>query len=143
MVDSTMEACGVASFYLRPSAFFPKIPIVNSAKKWQKTFFYVKNADPAVDKLNLPPFGNTVPSAKPHWGHDPKKGNSEILDFVARLKVLEDTCHLVVTDFLAAFMSRRVLRLQSRSHKMGHMCRRTWSFCCWNRGVSRTQDIEY
>jgi len=62
---STMSAFGAASIYLRPAGGFPKILTVDSAKKWQKTFFYVKNVNPAEDKLNLPYF--PTPSQSPSF----------------------------------------------------------------------------
>jgi hypothetical protein len=34
---------------------FPKIELLESCKKWQKTFFYVKNTT-AVDLINLPEY---------------------------------------------------------------------------------------
>ena len=61
-VDSAMVYCGAASIYFRPNEGFPKIPLTESMKKWQKTFFYVKNADPTNDRLNLPAFVNNVPA---------------------------------------------------------------------------------
>lgn len=85
MASSAMAACGAASIYLRSGSSFSRIPIVESAKKWQKTFFYIKNIDPAVDRINLPPFSNTVPAAKQHWGYDPRKTNLEVLSVMARL----------------------------------------------------------
>jgi hypothetical protein len=109
MAGSAMAACGAASIYLRSGAGFLRIPIVESTKKWQKT--YVKNVDPAVDRINLPPFCNTVPAMKHHWGYDPRKTNLEVLRVMARLQSLVDSEHLVAMDFLATFVSRRVLPL--------------------------------
>jgi hypothetical protein len=85
MAGSAMAVCGAASIYLHAGTGFPRIPIVESTKKWQKTFFYMKNIDPAVDRINLPPFSNVVPIEKLHWGHDPRRANLEVLSVVARL----------------------------------------------------------
>jgi hypothetical protein len=54
--DGQLRACGVASLYPHPGSPFSKIPTVDSVKKWQSSFFYVKNEKPAVDRLNLPEF---------------------------------------------------------------------------------------
>lgn len=39
------------------------MPLEDSAKKWQKSFFYVRNVKPVVDFINLPPFVNELPHA--------------------------------------------------------------------------------
>ena len=52
--DGELRACGAASLYPRRDVPFPKIPTAESVKKWQTTFFYVKNADAAKDMINLP-----------------------------------------------------------------------------------------
>jgi hypothetical protein len=39
---------------------FPKVELLESCKKWQKSFFYVKNTTD-VDLLNLPPFVDEPP----------------------------------------------------------------------------------
>jgi hypothetical protein len=48
--------CGTASFYARKTADFPGIKGKESCKKWQRSFFYVKNLKEGVDHINLPPF---------------------------------------------------------------------------------------
>lgn len=52
MVGGVMTACEAASVYVRPAGGFPKLPHVESAKKWQRTFFYMKNANQAVDRIS-------------------------------------------------------------------------------------------
>jgi hypothetical protein len=39
---------------------FLKIELLESCKKWQKTFFYVKNTT-KVDLINLPPYVDVSP----------------------------------------------------------------------------------
>jgi hypothetical protein len=68
-----MSECGAASIYARRNAGFPKVTLSNSLKKWQRTFFYARNIDPAIDRINLSPFANIVPAEKLNWGYDPKK----------------------------------------------------------------------
>ncbi|KAI5018259.1 hypothetical protein ZWY2020_043147 [Hordeum vulgare] len=50
-----MTPCGAALVHHRSKSGFPQLPLQESIKQWQKGFFYVKNADPARDALNMPP----------------------------------------------------------------------------------------
>ncbi|KAE8808108.1 hypothetical protein D1007_15536 [Hordeum vulgare] len=50
-----MTPCGAALVHHRSKSGFPQLPLQKSIKPWQKGFFYVKNADPARDTLNMPP----------------------------------------------------------------------------------------
>ncbi|KAE8781808.1 hypothetical protein D1007_44868 [Hordeum vulgare] len=50
-----MTAYGAALVYIRPGAGFPKLPLHESVKNWQRSFFYVKNAEPDLDFINPPP----------------------------------------------------------------------------------------
>ncbi|KAE8769988.1 hypothetical protein D1007_58337 [Hordeum vulgare] len=51
-----MTLCGAALVYHRSKSRFPQMPLQESIKQWQKGFFYLKNARPAHDALNRPPF---------------------------------------------------------------------------------------
>jgi hypothetical protein len=53
--------CGTASFYARKTADFPSIKGKESCKKWQCSFFYVKNLKEGADHINLPPFDASGP----------------------------------------------------------------------------------
>jgi hypothetical protein len=48
--------CGTASFYACKTADFPGIKGKESCKKWQCSFFYMKNLKEGEDHINLPPF---------------------------------------------------------------------------------------
>ena len=74
--DGQLRACGAASLYSRPQTPLPKIPTVDSVKKWQATFFYVKNENPAFDRINLPEFAPEPPT-KLNWGHYHKPADPE------------------------------------------------------------------
>jgi hypothetical protein len=58
--DRPMTQCGVATIMSRKGSDFPKIELLESCKKWQKSFFYVKNTTD-VDLLNLPPYVDEPP----------------------------------------------------------------------------------
>jgi hypothetical protein len=47
--------CGTASFYTRKTADFPGLKGKESCKKWQRSFFYVKNLKEGADYINLSP----------------------------------------------------------------------------------------
>ncbi|KAE8794160.1 hypothetical protein D1007_31032 [Hordeum vulgare] len=51
-----MTPCGAALVHHRTKSGFPQMPLQDSIQMWQRGFFYVKNADPSHDGLNLPPF---------------------------------------------------------------------------------------
>jgi hypothetical protein len=66
-VDSIPVTCGAASFYARKTAGFPGLKGKESCKKWQCSFFYVKNLKKGVDHINLPPFDASGPSERNSW----------------------------------------------------------------------------
>jgi hypothetical protein len=55
-----MTQCGAATIMSQKGSKFPKIELLESVKKWQKSFFYVNNWT-KEDRINLPPFDNTPP----------------------------------------------------------------------------------
>jgi hypothetical protein len=55
---------GTASFYARKTAHFPSIKGKESCKKWQRSFFYVRNLKEGADYINLPPFNASGPSER-------------------------------------------------------------------------------
>ncbi|KAE8791186.1 hypothetical protein D1007_34379 [Hordeum vulgare] len=61
-----MTPCGAALVHHRSKSGFPQMPLQESIKQWQRGFFYVKNADPAQDTLNMPPFNIDLPT-KLNW----------------------------------------------------------------------------
>jgi hypothetical protein len=58
--DRPMTQCGAATIMSRKGSEFPKIELLESCKKWQKPFVYVKNVT-EEDLINLPTFENTPP----------------------------------------------------------------------------------
>jgi hypothetical protein len=55
----------------RKGSDFPKVELLESCKKWQKSFFYIKNTTDD-DLLNLPPFVDEPPLAMKNWTYNPK-----------------------------------------------------------------------
>ena len=47
---------------------FPVIKLSQSVKRWQQSYFYVENVDPAVDFINLPAYEAGPPTGlRPNW----------------------------------------------------------------------------
>ncbi|KAE8780206.1 hypothetical protein D1007_46595 [Hordeum vulgare] len=74
-----MTSCGAALVHHRSKSGFPQLPLQESIKKWQKGFFYVKNADPARRPQHAPvqrqssdevELGGKVPEADSRCGAD-------------------------------------------------------------------------
>ena len=86
---------------------------------WQQTFFYVKNASDDKDLIGLPAFVVRLP-AYTNWGQKPPGRDKEILKANARVEKLKEK-GFCGDDLVATFISRRVLPLQDRVHKMCHM----------------------
>jgi hypothetical protein len=84
-----------------------------------RDLFYVKN-NGAADLIDLPPFNPTPPS-KANWSYNPKSGHTEtnrVVRYMANLMKETDICS---DDIIRTFISRRVLPLKRRQHKMSEM----------------------
>jgi hypothetical protein len=66
--DSISVICGAASLYARKTASFPGPKGKESSKKWQCSFFYMRNLKKDVDCINLPPFEASRPGDRGSWG---------------------------------------------------------------------------
>ncbi|KAM0863161.1 hypothetical protein ACQ4PT_044781 [Festuca glaucescens] len=120
--DGELRAYGAASLYPRLDVPFPKIPTAESVKKWQTTFFYVRNEDPTKDLINLSAL-SPAPPAKTNWGYCPKTNDpaAEVNMLLEFLRTCVTWDRLTGTDLLCTFTSRRVLPLQQRAHKICYM----------------------
>ena len=101
--------CGAAVISKWSGADFPKIPLEDSAKKWQNSFLYVRNH--GADHINLPPFAIAPPWAKTNWGYSLRRPSQEIINLCERVTVMRTQEGLTGTDLLVAFITRRVLPL--------------------------------
>jgi hypothetical protein len=117
--DHPMTQCGTATIMSRKGSDFPKIELLESSKKWQKSFFYVKNTTD-VDLLNLPAYVDIPPIEMKNWTYNPKNTVGAVN---ALHRVKDDLRDVVLTpeDIIACFISRRVSPLQRRSHKICQM----------------------
>ncbi|KAK1620888.1 hypothetical protein QYE76_026405 [Lolium multiflorum] len=110
--------CGGCILSPRQGSPFFKLSGPESVRTWQKSFFYVRNGGPE-DFINLPEYVPGPPGMK-NWLHNPKddKESLRIGLFVEKNK--EET-NLSAKDLVMAFLSRRVLPLQRRAHKICQM----------------------
>jgi hypothetical protein len=117
--DRPMTLCGAATIMSRKGSDFPKVELLESCKKWQKSFFYVKNTTD-TDLLNLPPFVDEPPLAMKNWTYHPK---TSVVPVNALDRVKGDLRNegLTPQDLVACFISRRVSPLQRRPHKICQM----------------------
>jgi hypothetical protein len=114
-----MTLCGAATIMSRKGSDFPKVELLESCKKWQKSFFYVKNTT-VDDLLNLPPFVDEPPLAMKNWTYNPKNSVMPV-NALHRVKGKLRDAGLTPQDLVACFISRRVSPLQRRSHKICQM----------------------
>jgi hypothetical protein len=59
--DRPMTQCGAATIMSWKGSDFLKIELLESCKKWQKIFFYMKNTT-MVDMINLPEYIDVPPN---------------------------------------------------------------------------------
>ncbi|KAE8787555.1 hypothetical protein D1007_38492 [Hordeum vulgare] len=114
-----MTPCGAALVHHRSKSGFPQMPLQESIKHWQKGFFYVKNANPALDVLNMPPF-DIAPPTRLNWDAKTPKPISEVALICAHLDILEKG-GLLGRDVLTTMVARWILPLQRRPHLVCQM----------------------
>jgi hypothetical protein len=117
--DRPMTQCGVATIMSRKGSDFPKIELLESCKKWQKTFFYVKNTTD-VDLLNLPAYVDVPPHEMKNWTYNPRNAVGTV-NALHRVMGELSSASLMPEDIIACFISQRVSPLQRRSHKICQM----------------------
>jgi hypothetical protein len=118
MMDSIPVTCGAASFYARKTTGFPRLMGKESCKKWQCSFFYVKNLKEDVDHVNLPTFNAGGLGERGSWSASLPGPGPNMVKILQRIIALQVEGGLKPSDLLLAFLDARVLPLQRRSHKM-------------------------
>ncbi|KAM0869227.1 hypothetical protein ACQ4PT_040822 [Festuca glaucescens] len=114
--------CGSCIISARQGSPFFQLSGLESCRAWQETFFYVKNKG-AADFINLPVFLPGTPS-RANWKFNPGTNHTETNRIVRFLEELKRDTDICSDDIIRAFVSRRVLPLQRRVHKMSQMCGR-------------------
>jgi hypothetical protein len=105
-----MTQCGAATIMSRRDSDFPKIDLLESCKKWQKTFFYMKNTT-EVDLINLPDYVDVPPHEMKNWTYNPRNSVG-IVNALHRVMGEHSSAGLTSKDIIACFISRRVSPLQ-------------------------------
>ncbi|KAK1681025.1 hypothetical protein QYE76_041873 [Lolium multiflorum] len=111
--------CGSCIIGFRQGGPFFKFTGLDSCRAWERTFFYVMNTGRA-DLINLPAFNPAVPT-RANWSYNPKGTHIETNRIVRFMKQLMKDTAFCQDDILRTFISRRVLPLQRRAHKMSEM----------------------
>ncbi|KAK1684919.1 hypothetical protein QYE76_045767 [Lolium multiflorum] len=111
--------CGSCIIGSRQGSPFFKFNGLESCRLWQTTFFYVKNAGDE-DLINLPAF-NPAPPTKTNWQYNPGRDHAETNRVVRFMQGLMKDTNICSDDIIRAFISRRVLPLQQRAHKISEM----------------------
>jgi hypothetical protein len=135
----TAVECGAAAVQPRRNSIFPKFVGLRSCKKWQQTYFYVKNRAPREgehprDRINLPfPYQSGPPPAdNNNWNYNPstekdkpegERDEELITELAAVDKALAELKAegLEGDDILYALVEKRVSPLQRRSCTLWQM----------------------
>ena len=112
--DGKQRDCSSVSIYTKNTPL-PKIQLPDSIKKWQSTYFYVRNRT-EVDRVGLPAFSDALPALK-SWNRKPLIDGALEEVLMGRLKELVDV-GLTSRDLTLAWLSRRTFLLRAGSHKM-------------------------
>src|SRR4051812_3622657 len=84
---------------------FPSIPLIQSVKLWQKSYFYMKNVAPQGNFVNLPAYVAGPPASRPtSWSFRAKTLSQAGNAAVARLRVMAQSEGLVGSDLVVAFV---------------------------------------
>jgi hypothetical protein len=111
--------CGSCIIGARQGSPFFKFSGLESCRAWQESFFYVKNKG-AADFINLPAYVPGAPS-RANWRFNPREGHVETNRILRPIKELNETTDISFDDIVCAFVSRWVLPLQRRTHKISQM----------------------
>ncbi|KAK1669302.1 hypothetical protein QYE76_057461 [Lolium multiflorum] len=112
--------CGSCIIGSRQGSPFFKFSGLESCRAWKETFFYVKNKG-ATDLINLPAYNPGTPT-KANWSFNPGNNHIETNRIVCFMEQLMKDTNICSDDIIRTFISRRVLPLQRRSHKISQMC---------------------
>ncbi|KAK1602241.1 hypothetical protein QYE76_071963 [Lolium multiflorum] len=111
--------CGSCIIGSRQGSPFFKFSGLESCRLWQGTFFYVRN-NGAADLIDLPPF-DPAPPTKTNWSYNPKESHNETNRIIRFMKQQMKDTNICSDDIIRTFISRRVLPLKRRAHKMCEM----------------------
>jgi hypothetical protein len=105
--------CGAASFYARKTADIPGLKGKESCKKWQRSFFYVKNLKKGADYINLPPFDANGPGEQDIWSASLPRPTPDMVKILRRISALQMDGGLKPSNLLLTFLDACVSPLQA------------------------------
>jgi hypothetical protein len=111
--------CGACILTPHQGSPYYRFSGLESCRAWQETFFYVRNSGPS-DFINLLAYIPGAPT-KTNWRLNQKEGHDETNRIVWYMETLNDTTNICADDIVHTFVSRRVLPLQRRVHKICQM----------------------
>ncbi|KAK1695347.1 hypothetical protein QYE76_012044 [Lolium multiflorum] len=111
--------CGACIITPRQKSPYYKLSGLESYRKWQQTFFYIKNSGP-IDLINLPAYVPGEP-ARTKWQSNPRDTHEETNRIIRYIKKLKRDTNLSADDIVRTFILRRVLPLQRRADKICQM----------------------
>ena len=117
--EKPLVPCGAASVTPRRGSEFIRVPGLQSAHKWQCTYFYVSNKTPE-DPINLPAYVAGPPADRSQWQSN--QSDISVIDVVITsfIEKLVAEGKPTADDLMCAWISRRIHPLQMRSHKLCH-----------------------
>jgi hypothetical protein len=115
----TMVTCGAAMVMPRRSTKFIRVNSLESCCKWQKTFFYVKNAG-TEDFINLPPYVKST-SEKHNWTYNMGNSHVETNQIYNLICDMHESGLPSPDDLVRTFITRRISPIQRHSHKICQM----------------------
>jgi hypothetical protein len=83
---------------------FPGLKGKESCKKWQRSFFYVKNLKEGADYINLPPFDASGPSEQDSWSAPLPRPSLDIMKILQWIAALQKDGNLKPSDLLLTFL---------------------------------------
>ncbi|KAK1696930.1 hypothetical protein QYE76_013627 [Lolium multiflorum] len=109
-------------FYLKAQTTEGRLRAPPRSTPGPMSFFYVRNEGELVDRINLPEFNPVPPVGRINWSYnartaDPDAEVNQLWDFLGAAVANG----LTAEDLLCTIAERRVLPLQMRTHKIGHM----------------------
>jgi hypothetical protein len=107
-MDSIPVTCGATSFYTCKTARFSKLMRKESYKKWQGSFFYVRNLGKDIDYVNLPPFNAGGPGERNNWSASLSGPDPDMANILWRIVALQAEGILKPPDLLLAFINAHV-----------------------------------
>jgi hypothetical protein len=111
--------CGSCIVGKRQGSPFFNFTGLESCRAWQETFFYVKN-DGAANIIDLPAY-DPAPPRQTNWKYFPGSNDSVTNRVVRFMEKLRKETNICPDDIVRTFISRRVLPLKRRAHKMCEM----------------------